>query len=102
MGHHIIQATAHLSVDEVKARMNTDGRAFVRRRWWIMYNAFVAPSYAEEIALHTGVSATTAHRVIATYNHLGPGAIETPGKGGQRHQYLTVAILIADWYQMVS
>jgi transposase len=48
-----------------------------------------ASASAEEIALHTGVSATTVHRVIATYNRLGPAAVETPGKGGRRHQYLT-------------
>ena len=47
-------------------------------------------SPAEEIALHTGVSATTVHRVISTYNRLGPTALETPGKGGRRHQYLTL------------
>jgi transposase len=30
------------------------------------------------------------HRVISTYNRHGPEAIETPGKGGRRHQYLTL------------
>jgi hypothetical protein len=28
------------------------------------------------------------HQVISTYNRFGVGAIETPGKGGRRHQYL--------------
>src|SRR5258708_25985510 len=42
------------------------------------------------IALHTGVSATTVHRVISTYNRQGPEARERPGKGGRRHQYLTL------------
>jgi transposase len=36
----------------------------------------------------TGVSTATVHRVIATYNRLGPTAVESPGKGGRRHQYL--------------
>ena len=89
MGHRITRAASHLSVDEVKERMNTDARPWVRQHWWIIYNALVAPRKAEEIALHTGVSATTVHRVISTYNRLGPAAIETPGKGGRRHQYLT-------------
>src|SRR6266851_2883691 len=90
MGHRITRAASHLSVDEVKERMNTDARRWVRQHWWIIYNALVAPRKAEEIALHTGVSATTVHRVISTYNRLGPAALETPGKGGRRHEYLTL------------
>jgi transposase len=91
MGHRITRAALHLSVDEVKERMNTDARPWVRHHWWIIYNALVAPRKAEEIALHTGTSATTVHRVISLYNRLGPTALETPGKGGRRHQYLTLA-----------
>jgi transposase len=90
MGHRLTRAASHLSVEEVKERMNTDVRPWVRQHWWIIYNALVAPRKAEEIALHTGVSATTVHRVIATYNRLGPPAMETPGKGGRRHEYLSV------------
>jgi transposase len=90
MGHRITRAASHLLVDEVKERMNTDPRPWVRQHWWIIYNALVAPRKADEIALHTGVSATTVHRVISTYNRLGPAAVETPGKGGRRHQYLTL------------
>jgi putative transposase len=37
-----------------------------------------------------GVSPTTVHRVISTYNRLGVAAVETPGTGGRRHQYLTL------------
>src|SRR5260370_18374733 len=47
-------------------------------------------SPAEEIALHIGTSATTVHRVVSMYNRLGPAALETPGRGGRRHQYLTL------------
>ena len=90
MGHRITQAASYLSVDEVKEHMNTDTRLCVRHHWWIIYNALVAPRRAEEIALDTGVSATTVHRVISTYNRQGPAAMETPGKGGRRHQYLTL------------
>src|SRR6266446_10792955 len=90
MGHRITRAASHLPVDEVKERMNTEARPWVRQHWWIIYNALVAPRKADEIALHTGVSATTVHRVISTYNRLGPAAMETPGKGGRRHEYLTL------------
>src|SRR6266446_9923422 len=90
MGHRITRAASHVSTDEVKERMKTERRPWVRQHWWIIYNALVAPRKAAEIAQHTGVSVTTVHRVIATYNRLGPGAMETPGKGGRRHQYLSL------------
>ncbi len=90
MGYRITRAASHLSVDEVEARMKTDTCPWVRQHWWIIYHALVAPQKAEEIALHTGVSATTVHRVISTYNRQGPAAMETPGKEGRRHQYLTL------------
>jgi hypothetical protein len=70
--------------------MDTDPRPWVRIRWWIIYSTQVAPRKAEDIVLHTGASVTTVHRVISTYNRLGPTALETPGKGGRRHQYLTL------------
>jgi transposase len=89
MGHRITRAASHLSVDEVKKRMRTDARPWVRHHWWIIYNALIAPRKAEEIALHTGVSATTVHRVIASYNRLGPEVIEQSEKGGRHHEYLT-------------
>jgi hypothetical protein len=28
--------------------------------------------------------------VISTYNRLGVAAVETPGKGGRRHEYMTL------------
>src|SRR5437588_4936866 len=89
MGHRITRAASHLSVDEIKERMKTERRAWLRQHWWIIYNALVAPRKAEEIALHTGVSATTVHRVIARYNRVGPAAIEQSAKGGRHHEYLT-------------
>src|SRR5260370_13072290 len=91
MGHRITRATSHLSVDEVKERMKTERRPWVRHHWWIIYTAVVAHRKADEIALHTGVSATTVHRVIARYNRVGPAAIEHSAKGGRHHEYLTLA-----------
>src|SRR5689334_18189906 len=89
MGHRITRAASHLSVEEVKERMKTERRAWVRQHWWIIYNALVAPRKADEIALHTGVSTTTVHRVISRYNRLGPAVIERSEKGGRHHEYLT-------------
>ena len=86
----ITRAAAHLTVEEVKTRMKTDPRPLCRQRWLIIYNALVEPRKAEEIARHCGVSKATVHDVISTYNRLGVAAVETAGKGGRRHQYLTL------------
>ncbi len=90
MGHRITRAASHLSVDEVKERMKTERRPWVRHHWWIIYNALVAPRKADDIALPTGVSATTVHRVIARSHRVGPAAIEQSAKGGRHHAYLTL------------
>jgi transposase len=60
-----------------------------RVRWLIIYNALVDPRKAEDIAKHCGVSKTTVHQVISAYNWLGVETVETPGKGGRRHAYLS-------------
>jgi transposase len=77
-------------MEEVKRRMKMDPRYWVRERWGIIYHAVIAPRKAEEIARDTGVSVTTVRRVISSYNRLGLAAIETPGKGGRRHDYMSV------------
>jgi transposase len=70
--------------------MKMDPRFWVRQRWWIIYQALSAPRKAEEIAKQTAVSVTTVRRVVSTYNRLGIAAIETPGTGGRRHEYMTL------------
>jgi transposase len=83
------RAAPHLSVEEVKERMSTDPRSFYRKRWLIIYHALVDPREAKAIARHTGVSVATVHKLISSYNRLGVAAVETPGKGGRRHEYMT-------------
>src|SRR5437016_8473240 len=90
MGNRITRAATHLPEDAVNARMQGEQRPWRRQRWEIIYQALTAPRQAEDIARTVGVSASTVHRVIATYNQEGVAAIETPGKGGRRHQHLTV------------
>ena len=70
--------------------MKLDTRSWVRERWGIIYHALMNPRKAEEIARDMGVSVTTVRRVISTYNRLGLAAIETPGKGGRRHEYMSL------------
>lgn len=77
-------------MEEVKRRMKMEARFWVRERWGIIYHALMSPRKAEEIARDTGVSVTTVRRVISTYNRMGLAAIETPGKGGRRHEYMSL------------
>ena len=90
MGSRVTRAAAHLPAEEVKRRMTHDPRFWCRQRWLIIYQALIAPRKAEEIATHTGASLTTVRRVISTYNRFGVAAVETPGTGGRRHEYLTL------------
>lgn len=86
----ITRAAAHLPVEEVKARLKYDPRPLYRQRWLIIYNALVEPRAAAVIAKHSGTTVAMVHQVISTYNRFGVAAVETPGKGGRRHQYLTL------------
>jgi transposase len=85
----VTRALEHLSVEEVKHRMQSDPRPLYRKRWLIIYNAFVAPRTAEEIAKHCGVGKGTVQQLISRYNRFGVSAVETKGKGGRRREYMT-------------
>jgi hypothetical protein len=86
----ITRAAPHLSAEELKTRLKLDPRPWCRQRWLIIYNALVEPREAADIAKHTGTSVAMVHWVIASYNRLGVVAIETPGKGGRRRQYVSL------------
>src|SRR5579859_4546908 len=85
------KAASHFPVEEVKKRMDEAERPLYRRRWRIIYHALVDPKPAEEIALHCGVAKDTVHKLISQYNRFGLAAIETPGKGGRRRQFMTLS-----------
>lgn len=70
--------------------MQREQRPGRRKRWEIMYQVLTAPQKAEDSATTVGVPVSTVHRVIATDKWEGGAAIETPGNGGRRHQYLTL------------
>src|SRR5947209_8749443 len=90
MGNRITRAAAHLSEEAVQKRMQGEQHPW-RHQWWeIIYQALTTPRKAEDIARTVGVSPSTVHRVIAASNHAGVAAIDTAGKGGRRHQYLTL------------
>ncbi len=90
MGNRITRAAGHLPVEVVAERIRREKRPWLRRRWEIIYQALVAPRHARDIARTVGVSLSTVHGVMSMYKRGGVAAIETAGKGGRRHQYLTV------------
>ena len=51
-------------------------------RWWTHAKRRRLPGTVES-------PKRQSKRLISTYNRLGVAAVETPGKGGRRHQYLT-------------
>lgn len=90
MGNRITRAAPHLSENAVQERMQREQHRWCRQRWEIIDQALKAPRKAEDIARTVGVSVATVHQVISTYKRGGVAAIETPGKGGRRRQYLTL------------
>jgi transposase len=86
----ITRAEPYFSAEEVKERMRNDPNPLYRERWSIIYTAQVHPREAKEIAKDIGVSVSKVHTLIPRYNNLGVAAVETPGKGGRHHEYMTV------------
>lgn len=85
----VSRALPHLSEVELKEKIATAPNARCQQKWMIVYNALVSPRSAAEIAQHTATSRRTVHQVISDYNRLGAAAIETPGRGGRRNNYLS-------------
>jgi hypothetical protein len=70
----------HLSLDEVKMKMQTNAGFMKMQKWLVIYNAIIDPRPVSEIAKHTGLSEASVHRIIEEYNLLGPRALESKGK----------------------
>ena len=78
----------HLSEYEISERLKlTTGRA--HRRWLVIWNAFVDPRTANQIALHTGVSVSTVHNVVSSYNRYGPEVVDGSKESKRRRCYLS-------------
>ena len=87
----VSRAAPHLSIKEVKGQLRASVDFWTRQKWAVIYTALVDPRPATAIALQLGVSVPFVHKIISVYNRCGPCALETPGTGGRRHQYLTIA-----------
>ena len=72
------KVAGHLSLDEVRLRMQMMAGHLKVQKWLVIYNAIVDPRPISEIAKHTGLSEASVYRIIAEYNTKGPEALETP------------------------
>jgi len=85
----ITKACAHVSAEELRARIKQAPDARTARKLLVIMNAMVDPRPAEEIALHTGVSVHSVHNWIPAYNRSGLEGILGPGTGGRRNEHMS-------------
>jgi transposase len=85
------EAKQHLSADAIVQKIKTTVGFWRVQKWLIVYNALKYPRSSEEIAEHLAVSKSLVNKTISEYNRYGQSSIETVGKGGRKHSYLTVS-----------
>ena len=66
----------HLSLDEIRTKMQTRPGFLTMQKWLVIYNFIVHPRPLSQIAMHTGLSESTVYRIISDYNRLGPAAFD--------------------------
>ena len=66
----------HLSLDEIRTKMQTRPGFLTLQKWLVIYNFMVHPRPLSQIAMHTGLSEATVHRIVSDYNRFGPEALE--------------------------
>ena len=66
----------HLSLDEIKIKMQTRPGFLTMQKWLVIYNFIVHPRPLSLIAMHTGLSEATVYRIVSDYNRLGPEALD--------------------------
>ncbi len=71
-----VHVAGHLSVDEIKMKMQMSAGFLKFQKWLVIYNFLVDPRPIAEIAKHTGLSESSVYRIISEYNTEGPEAID--------------------------
>ncbi len=74
----------HLSVDEIRMKMQMSAGFLKFQKWLVIYNLLVDPRPVSEIAKHTGLSESSVYRIISEYNDDGPDSIESIRKMGRQ------------------
>jgi hypothetical protein len=67
----------HLSLDEVRMKMQMTAGFMKMQKWLVIYNAIIDPRPISEIAKHTGLTEASVYRIISEYNQMGPEALES-------------------------
>jgi hypothetical protein len=65
----------HLSLDELRMRMQTSPGFLTLQKLLVIYNFIVHPRPLSQIAMHTGLSESTVYRIISDYKMLGAEAL---------------------------
>jgi hypothetical protein len=66
----------HLSLDEIRIKMQTRPGFLTLQKWLVIYNFIVHPRPLSQIAMHTGLSEATVYRIVSDYNRFGPDAFD--------------------------
>lgn len=85
----ITRAKAHLTNQDIQKKIKSTVGFWRVQKWLIIHNAFNHPRHSQEIADHLSVSISLVHKTISEYNRYGAASIDTKGKGGRYHSYLT-------------
>jgi transposase len=85
----VTRVAPHLTLEEVKHKLQSATATWLRQRWLVIYTALLAPRPAEEIASQLGVSRPFVSKITSLYKRFGSQGLETVGPGGRRNQYLS-------------
>jgi hypothetical protein len=66
----------HLSLDELRMRMQTSPGFLTLQKLLVIYNFIVHPRPLSQIAMHTGLSESTVYRIISDYKRPGSEALD--------------------------
>lgn len=85
----VTKAKSHLTNSDIQQKIKSTTGFWRVQKWLIVYNALNYPRSSQSIADHLAVSKSLVHKTISEYNRFGAASIETKGKGGRYHSYLT-------------
>jgi hypothetical protein len=84
----VTRVAPHLTLEEVKQKLDSASSAWLRQRWMVIYTALLDPRPAELIARQLGVSRPFVSKVSSLYKRFGPQGLDTVGSGGRHNDYL--------------
>src|SRR5207253_574696 len=85
----VTHVAPHLTLDEVKQKLDASTTSWLRQRWMVIYTAMLDPRPAKQIAVQLGVSRPFVSKISSLYKRFGPQGLETVGPGGRRNDYLS-------------